>query len=99
MIKAIIKGIFKVIISLTSLLVAPLDNLIQTFLPDLGNAINSVGQFFNFALNTLGFCVSMLGLSSLAINLIILYFTFKLTAPLAVYTFKVAIKWYNALKI
>lgn len=99
MIKAIIKGIFKIIISLTSALLTPIDALIENLLPDLSSAINAVGQFFNLASNTLGFCVSCLGLSSTAINILILYFTFKLSAPLVVYAIKLAIKWYNALKV
>lgn len=99
MIKRIIKGIFKLIIGLTSTLLGPIDSLIQTFLPDLSTAISMVGNLFNYASNTIGFCVQCLGLSTFAIDLIIVYFTFKLTAPLAFYLTKLAIKWYNALKI
>ena len=98
MINKILTGIMKLIISLVSVVMGPIDALISQFLPDLGNAINSIGTFFELATNSLGFCVSLMGLSSTALSLIVLYFTFKLSAPIVVSACKTAIKWYNALK-
>lgn len=98
MINALLKGIMSLIMNLVGVLLSPIDLLIQNFLPDLSGAINAIGSLFNLVSNTLGFCVSLTGLSSATLSLIVLYFTFKLTVPLLVSTIKTAIKWYNALK-
>lgn len=97
MIKAIINGIFKLIISLVSVLLAPIDTLITNYLPSLSVAINAVGSFLNICTQSIGWVLSCFGLSSTCISLIIIYFTFKLTVPLLIYVFKLAIKWYHML--
>lgn len=98
MINKILLGIFKLIISLVSLILAPIDNLILNVLPDLSNALTAVGNFFNLISTSIGWCISTLGLSNETLSLIVLYFTFKLTAPMLFYMIKLAIKWYDKLK-
>lgn len=98
MINLLLKGIINLIMSLVSILLAPIDSLITQFLPDLSNAISYVGKMFSYVGNFIGYVVDCTGLSSEAISLIILFFTFKLTAPLAVSAVKTGIKWYNAMK-
>lgn len=98
MINALLTGIFNLIIGLVSVVLAPIDLLIEQFLPDLGSAFGAVNAMFGIVNNVMGFCVSVTGLSSEALSLIVLYWTFKLTAPLAVSAVKQAIKWYQALK-
>lgn len=99
MINAIIKGIMNLIIGLVDVVLKPIDLLIIQFLPDLSNALGAISSMFNIGSQYAGFAVSVSGLSSETISLIILYYTFKLTVPLLVYTIKLAIKWYNALKL
>jgi len=99
MINALIKGIMSLIMSLVSVLLAPIDSLITQFLPDLSTAISAIGAMFNYVGNFIGFVVSATGLSSETLSLIVLFYTFKLTVPLLISTVKTAIKWYNALKL
>ncbi len=98
MINAILTGLMNLIIGLVSVLLSPIDIAIKAALPDLSSAISSVGTYFQLALENIGFVISMTGLSSTAISIIILYYTFKLTFPLTVATIKLAIKWYDKLK-
>lgn len=98
MINSILQGIMSLIISLVSIILAPIDLLIQSALPDLSNALTSVGNFFNLIGSSIGWGISVLGLSNETISLIVLYFTFKLTAPLLFYMIKLALAWYNKLK-
>lgn len=98
MINALLQGIMSLIMGLVTVLLSPIDLLIQQFLPDLSGAINAIGSMFTLVGNMLGFCVSLTGLSSSTLSLIVLYYTFKLTVPLLISTIKTAIKWYNALK-
>lgn len=98
MINAILKGIMSLIIGLVNIVLAPIDALIQTLLPDLSGALSAVGAMFDLALDYVGFAISVTGLSSETISLIVLFFTFKLTAPLAFRAIKMAIKWYDKIK-
>ena len=98
MINAILSGIINLIISLVNVILLPFDTLIQSALPDLSNAFTSIGQFLNIATGSIGWCISLIGLSSTALSLIIAYYGFKLTAPLLFYMIKLALSWYNRLK-
>lgn len=98
MINAILKGIISLIIGLVSLILTPIDNLILTALPDLSNALTAVGNFLNLISNGIGWAVSLTGLSNESLSLIVMYFTFKLTAPMLFYMIKLALSWYNKLK-
>lgn len=98
MINSILTGIFKLIISLVTLILTPIDNIILSLLPDLSNALTSIGNFFNLVGQSIGWSISLLGLSTETISLVVLYFTFKLTAPIMFYMIKLALSWYNKLK-
>lgn len=98
MINAILTGIMNLIIGLVDVLLAPIDLAISAALPDLSIAISTVGSYFNLALQNIGFVVSLTGLSSTAISIIILYYTFKLTLPITFSAIKLAIKWYDKIK-
>lgn len=98
MINKLLMGIIKLIVGLVSLILTPIDNLIQSVLPQLSNAFTAIGNFLNIISSSIGWCVSLTGLSSEAISLIVAYFTFTLTAPLMFYMIKLALSWYNRLK-
>lgn len=97
MIRAIINGIFSLIISLVGVILAPIDALIESTLPGLSDALSAIGTFFQTCTSAIGWVLSCFGLSSTCISLIIVYFTFKLTVPLLIHTVKLAIKWYHML--
>lgn len=98
MINKLLMGIIKLIVGLVSLILTPIDNLIQSALPQLSNAFTAIGNFLNIISSSIGWCVSLTGLSSEAISLIVAYFTFTLTAPLMFYMIKLALSWYHRLK-
>lgn len=99
MINALLKGIMSLIIGLVSVILAPIDAIISAALPDLANALTAVGSMFTLASNYVGFVVSLTGLSNETLSLIVLYYTFKLTVPVTVSTVKLAVKWYDKLKV
>ena len=98
MINALLTGIIKLIVGLVEIILLPIDNLILSALPDLSNALTAVGNFFNLISNGIGWVVSFTGLSNETLSLIVMYFTFKLTAPMLFYMIKLALSWYNKLK-
>ena len=98
MINKILMGIIQLIVGLISLILTPIDNLITSALPDLSNALTAIGNFLTLCTSAIGWVISLFGLSSNVISLIVLYFSFKLTAPLLFYFIKLAISWYDKLK-
>lgn len=98
MINKILTGIFNIIITLVGVILTPIDNLITSALPDLSNALTSVANFLNIALSSIGWVISLTGLNSNVISIVVIYYTFKLTAPMLFYLIKLAISWYDKLK-
>ena len=98
MINKLLMGIFKLIIGLVSTILTPIDNLISTALPDLSGALDSISAFLNICTQSIGWVISLTGIPPLAINLIVLYYGFKLTSPMLFYMIKLALSWYNKLK-
>lgn len=98
MINAILKGIFKLVISLVNLLLLPIDSLIDSALPAVATALDYVSSFFNYILSFIPYILSWFNFPSGFIAFVVAYFTFKLTVPLAVHTVKLAISWYDSIK-
>lgn len=98
MINKLLMGVIKLIVSLVSVILTPFDNLIQSALPELSSALTAVGNFLNLISSGIGWVISLTGLSSEAISLIVAYFVFSLTAPMLFYMIKLALSWYNRLK-
>ena len=92
-------GVVNFIVGFISLLLVPIDNLILSLLPDLSHALTAIGSYLNVISQGLGWAISLSGLSSATISLIITYYVFKLTAPISFYLIKLAVAWYNKLKI
>lgn len=98
MINKLLLGIIKLITSLVTVILTPFDNLIQSALPQLSSGFTAIGNFLNIISSGIGWAISLTGLSSNAISLIIAYYTFTLTAPMLFYMIKLALAWYNRLK-
>lgn len=98
MINALLTGIFNVIISLVDIIMSPIDSLIASSLPDVSSAISSIASLFKLITQSLGWGISLLGLSSTCLSIIVMYYVFKLTMPLAFSLIKSALAWYNKLK-
>lgn len=98
MIQEIIIAVVNFIVGFIALILTPIDNLILSFLPDLSNAFTAIGQYLTIISSSIGWAISLSGLSSATISLIITYYTFKLTFPITLYLIKLAVAWYNKLK-
>lgn len=98
MIGKILSGIISLIITLCSLLLAPIDAIILTLIPDLSNCFTAIGNFLNICFSSIGWVISLTGISPDVISIIVIYYTFKLTAPFSFYMIKLALAWYNKLK-
>lgn len=99
MINAILKGIFSLILNLVSLLLYPINALITAAIPNLDKAFATIENVFNTMFNYVGWALDAAMINSETVSLIIATLTFRLTLPLAVNTIKLAIKWYDKLKV
>ena len=99
MINAILTGVFNVIIALVNIILSPIDLAIAAALPELDEALSAVADMFDVVNNVTGYVISASGLSDIAIDLVIAYWVFALTVPLTFNSIKLALKWYNNLKI
>lgn len=99
MINAILTGIFELVIGLTSIILTPLDWAIQAALPGFNAWFVTIGVTFDVVYDVIGFVISASGLSDTAIDMVIAYWTFKLTVPFTFKSIKLALKWYNSLKV
>lgn len=99
MIQALLSGIFKLIINLVNLLLMPIDLIIEQFLPGLDEGLSFVSGLFNWIGDLMPWAISWFGLSPAIIALFVAFVTFELTVPLMVHTVKLAIAWYDKLKI
>lgn len=99
MINAIINGIFNLVLGLVDVILIPIDSAIETFLPGVSTALSYIGQFFNYILQFIPYICSWLHLPTFLIDFVIAYYVFKLTVPLLVHTVKLAISWYDKLKV
>lgn len=98
MIGKILSGIMQLIINLVTLLLAPIDLLIDTLLPDVSNALTYVSNLFSYINNVIGYAIDASGISDVALFLIVSYWVTVIGATFTISTIKLALKWYNILK-
>lgn len=94
---SVLNVVFSSLISFVNLLLAPIDSLINTYIPDLSNALSGISNFLSIIGQNIAWCVSLTGLSSSAISLIILYYIFILSVKPTVYFFKLIVKWIRSI--
>lgn len=99
MIQTIVQTIFNIVWFICSLFMRPIDLVINAILPSLSDLLTYIGSFFAYIANIVPFAVSWLGLSTEMLNLIVLYYTTKLTLPILLWTIKTGLEWFNRLKI
>lgn len=98
MIGKILMGIMSLIISLVNVLLAPIDALIASALPNVSAGLTFISNMFDLAGTYVGFIVNWTFITNSGLTLIFAYYSFILTYPLAIATIKLAIKWYDKLK-
>lgn len=99
MINKIIEGIFNVIIFLANLILSPLESALNVIVPNLTNALGVVGDFLDTIIGYVPWVVSMLGLTPFIMGIISSLLTAIVMIPLTAHAIKIAVKWYNALKV
>lgn len=99
MIKVIINGIISLVIGLVSIILSPIDLLISQYLPGLSNAFSLISDFFDMIGDIIPFVLSYTGITTEVISICVDLIVFIYTLPYLVHAIKLAIKWYNSLKL
>ena len=97
MINTILQGLISFIISLINIFLSPINALVSTYLPNVDQALTSIGNFLSICVSSIGWVISAFAIPSIVINLIVTYYTLVLTVPLLVHAVKLAVKWYHTL--
>lgn len=87
------------VVSIINLLLMPIDLLISQFLPSIENLFNYLNSFISLLINNIAWAVDSLCLPNAIIIIITDYLIFRLTFPYLLWFIKLAIKWYNNLKL
>lgn len=94
----IITAILWLIINLIKVILLPIDALISGVLPSLDSAFTAIASLLTTIGSAIGWAISLSGISTMAIGLIVAYYVFALTVPLSVWLIKLVVGWYDKLK-
>lgn len=87
------------VVSIINILLSPIDLLISSLLPDISNLLDYVNDFITLLIQNIAWVVDSFCLPQPIIVIITDYLIFKLTFPYLLWFIKLAIKWYNNLKL
>lgn len=100
MIGKILNGLMNFIIGFVQVLLAPIDLAIETFLPSsVTDGLQYINNLFDYIISVVGYAIDASGLSDIAIGLVVAYWSFALVVPFTFSSIKLALKWYNSLKL
>lgn len=97
MINSILKGLMNFVVYMIGLIFTPIDSFINQNFPVVSDGLSAIVQLFTYILNIIGYVIDASGLSTVAIALIIGYFTFTILATFTMHLIKLILKWYQAL--
>jgi len=95
---SIFVAIFNIVAFLIHLILLPIDALISTYIPSLDDAFTSIASYLTIIFTNMGWVLSITGIPSGIIALVVAYTIFKLTLPINVWFLKLAVGWWNKLK-
>lgn len=100
MIKALINGVFNLVGGLvTFILDNTLGPLIQKLLPSLDSGLSTIGGFFNILSEYSSWVLSYTGITESNLTFLKGALVFIIMVPIVVNTIKLALTWYDVLKV
>lgn len=98
MINSFVLLILDVFSNLLSLLLKPIDLLLENLIPDYSSLSVNVVNLFNYLYSFIVYIFSWLHIPADAINILVLYLEFKVALFFGSLTYKLVVKWYHVLK-
>ena len=97
MMNLLVSFIVDICTRLTSVILGPINLLIYNEFPSLDSALSSIANYFSYAGTYINYFIDAFGLTQVAVDMIIFYFTFMLVVPLSVSAIRYAVKWWHYL--
>lgn len=96
--KLIVKVIFKAVKALITIVLTPLDLLVNSVAPDISSLISNVNGFFSYITTAILWVKSWLPFTTAFWTILAGVLVFKYTVPMITHTIKTIIAWYDTLK-
>lgn len=93
----VITALMTIIYNAVSFITQPVVDLINASFPQLTQALAAVSTFIDIAMSALGWVISLAGIPLIALTMIGLLYTAKLTIPLLANVLKLGLKWWKAI--
>lgn len=94
---AIFKLIFGIVVFIVNILLWPFSMIIKEFIPDLDAALTAFASYFELAGQYMAWVINAFAFPTLALTLIVGYYTFAYGSTFAVWAVKLIIKWKSAI--
>lgn len=88
----------QVVMVFVGILLYPISVVIKRFFPAMDDLLSYIPQAFDYALTYMGWVLNSFAVPTIVIVGLVGYYTFVLSARFSVFTFKLALKWYRAIK-
>lgn len=85
--------------AILSVILSPLDLLLESVIPIYSSMSTYVANFFNYFEDIFYFVIGWLNIPPVAIDLILGYIAFRVAIFFGTMAFKLFVRWYNALKV
>lgn len=99
MVNAIINGILNLIQVLVTIVLLPLDTLISSALPSFNDVLGLVQDFITTIVGFIPWILSWFNFPMVILTYISLYFVFKLSMSITTHGIKLALAWWDKLKL
>lgn len=96
--QAIFFGLFNLFFAIISLVLLPFQAIITATFPNVDGAMVYVTNFLSYIADYIDLALSWTFLSTTAIQLVIVYYSFTLVIPLLIYPLKMVVQWFRSLK-
>lgn len=93
----IIKVILNFVTAIVSVVCTPIDAMISTYIPSIGDALNNVSSMLNYLVPFANWVLSWLPFSTNFYAFLIASLVFIYTGPIIVDIVKLVVKWWHAL--
>lgn len=85
------------LVSILDIILYPINFLVVTYMPGLNDALVTITEYFNYANTYMSWIFSAFGVPTFAVTLASSYYLFTWTIQFSAYSFKLLLKWKNAL--
>jgi len=96
--QTLVATIFNVAQWVIGIILAPISLVVENYFPSLDALFSKIDELFELITPALGYAVSWTFLSNSMLSAIVLFYTFSLSLPIALFTIRLFYKWYHFIR-